>query len=206
MPRLKPVTQKRILTVARKIQARFNDHPITQQMMLIAQSSGFVVPDTHREQVEYLEALQNLKARAQKREDVFAKRMSKLVDIQFRHDISGIVWHEVNDQEEGLSFPTFHPLLRATPSDMGVMREWKSAVVRYAIQLVIENNVVFSRTNSEGLFVELEDPNQIWTFSSYYSWATLWIEHNPFEVHLILGNGNKEDSEECIWFVAGGSK
>jgi hypothetical protein len=187
----KVITQQRIFNVLDKIRERFENSPITHKV-------------TASIQISYSERQQDLDKRYEKLCDVFHKRAKKVADIQVRNNVSGIIW-ETAQPNKAFFFPTFHPLLGVTPSDIRLMQDFKPIVIEYAIKQAYARNLNFSRLNSENTFVDLDNPEQIWVLSSWYDWATLSIEQTASgcEIHLILGKGVKETAEDTIWFFAG---
>jgi hypothetical protein len=176
MPTTKIITQARILNVLDKIRERFENN-VGQQ---------------------------NLDKAYEKLCNTFDKRAKKVAHIQIRNNISGIIW-QTPHANNAFVFPTFHPLLGVTPSDMRLMQEFKPIVIEYAIKQARARNLNFSRLNSENSFVVLDNQEQIWVLSSWYEWATLSIEQTATacEIHLILGKGVKETAEDTLWFFAG---
>jgi hypothetical protein len=187
----KIITQARIFNVLDKIRKRFENSPIAHEV-------------TTNIQNPYTTQQQDLDKAYEKLCDIFYRRTRKVADIQVRSNVSGIVW-ETAHPNNAFVFPTFHPLLGITPSDMRLLQEFKPIVIEYAIKQVRARNLNFFRLNSENTFVSLNNPEQIWVLSSWYEWATLSIEQTTTgcEIHLILGKGVKETAEDTIWFFAG---
>jgi hypothetical protein len=138
----------------------------------------------------------------QSRQTTYFRRINKVLEIQEKYDISGLVWEEVNSNEEGLFFPVFSLELKTTPSDMVVMKKWKTAVIKYAVGLAIDKKMRFFRVNLEKEFVEITDLNFIWTFAAYFDWAIVTILSEPCEIHLLLGKGDRRFLDNSMYIHA----
>ena len=135
----------------------------------------------------------------QKRQATYFRRINKVLEIQEKYDISGLAWEEVNSNEEGLFFPVFLLELKTTSSDIRIVKKWKTAVIKYAVGLAIDRKMRFFRVNLEKEFVEITDLNSIWTFAGYFDWAILTILSEPYEIHLLLGKGDRHSLSDSMY-------
>ena len=206
MKQSKMQNQERVISVLAKLQQRCSEHPIARKVETIALYGG-LEPTTKYEQLR----LKDLSLQYEQLFEIFNRRTDRVVKYQLRHNISGLVWKNPNRSEpEGLILPVFYPQLQATADDMVLMSKFKAVAIGYAISQATLRSVNFFRINCEGIFVELKDPNEIWNFSAWYDWATVSVDEAPdksyCEIHLILGKGNRDPSEETLWFCAGVKK
>jgi hypothetical protein len=202
----KLVTQARLLNTLEKLDQHRKKNPVTLQVALILKESNNIkIPNTEIAQLIQHQAWQSVNTRNKKICRVHEKRLCRIQKIQLIHNVSGIVWENVNTEQAPFSFPTVHHWLKPIASDIELLLEFKPKIIQYVIDWVLENKLTVSRVaHTSETLISLSSPNDIWLLSGFYSWAHLYVyaDNRPEAkgMHLVLGTGFSDSDTKCLWF------
>ena len=125
---------------------------------------------------------------------------------QREHNISGLVWQQVEINGDRLEFPASHYQLLALPQDLQQMREALPRVIDFW-QRLTENLEIYLAVNRGKDFVPLE-MGELERVVKRTEWATVrvWQREDFLEVLLQLGWGQPADANHWRAWPTSGSE
>ncbi len=131
---------------------------------------------------------------------------SAIHEYQREHQISGIVWREVNVKGESLRYPEVDGQLIALQSDLKVLESAKSSILDFWYKVTVGMDFYLSVSNGKQYQqINIEDIKRI---DQRMQWSSLckWENTNFLEIILQLGWGKPEEACYKRGFPASGSE
>lgn len=131
---------------------------------------------------------------------------SAIHEYQREHQISGIVWREVNVKGESLRYPEVDGQLVALQNDLKILESAKSAILEFWYKVTVGMDFYLSVSNGKQYQqINIEDIKRI---DYRTQWASLWKWENTnfLEIILQLGWGKPEEACYKRGFPASGSE
>ncbi len=127
-------------------------------------------------------------------------------EYQREHQVSGIMWREVNVKGESLRYPEVDAQLIALQNDLKILESAKSSILEFWYKVTVGMDFYLSVSNGKQYQqINIEDINRI----DYRTrWASLWKWENSnfLEIILQLGWGKPEEACYKRGFPASGSE
>jgi hypothetical protein len=127
-------------------------------------------------------------------------------DYQREHQVSGIVWQQIQIRGETLRFPKVDDQLIAIPADVEILRSAKDAIVHFWRKVITGLDLYLSVNHGKDhQQITLTDVNWI---CQKTEWANLWKHENSnfLEIILQLGWGKPEEAVYKRGFPDSGSE
>lgn len=115
-------------------------------------------------------------------------------EYQREHQVSGIVWREVDVKGESLRFPEVHGQLIALQNDLKILKSTKNSILDFWYKVTVGMDFYLGFNNGKQYQkINLEDIQRI---DQRTQWASLWKwEKSDFlEIILQLGWGKPEEA------------
>ncbi len=127
-------------------------------------------------------------------------------EYQREHQVSGIMWREVNVKGESLRYPEVDAQLIALQNDLKILESAKSSILEFWYKVTVGMDFYLSVSNGKQYQqINIEDIKRI----DYRTrWASLWKWENSnfLEIILQLGWGKPEEACYKRGFPASGSE
>ena len=127
-------------------------------------------------------------------------------EYQREHQVSGIVWREVNVKGDNLRYPEVDGQLIALQNDLKILESAKNSILEFWYKVTVGMDFYLSVSNGKQYQrINIEDIKRIETRTE---WASLWKWENSnfLEIILQLGWGKPEEACYKRGFPAAGSE
>jgi hypothetical protein len=127
-------------------------------------------------------------------------------EYQREHQVSGIIWREVNIKGESLRYPEVDGQLVALQNDLKILESAKSSILEFWYNFTVGMDFYLSVSNGKQYQkINIEDIGRI---DNRTQWASLckWEKSNFLEIILQLGWGKPEEACYKRGFPASGSE
>ena len=127
-------------------------------------------------------------------------------EYQREHQVSGIVWREVNVKGESLRFPEVDGQLIALPNDLILLKSTKNSILEFWYKVTVNMDLYLSISNGKQYQpINIEDIKRV---EQRTQWASLWKweKSNFLEIILQLGWGKPEEACYKRGFPESGSE
>lgn len=153
-----------------------------QRLNLAVKASGNAVIDKYlkTEGLQKFTAYQDFKAAVHR--------------YQREHKVSGIVWRQLTIKGKTLSYPEVDAQLIALPSDIEVLKEFKTSIISFWQEVTHGMDIYLSCNHGKGYQqIESVDINRI---IQRTEWASLWKSENSnfLEIVMQLGWGQPQEA------------
>jgi hypothetical protein len=108
--------------------------------------------------------------------NTYTIRRAKILDIQVKHDISGLEWKHIEPTfvTSGFSFPFFSKELRPIARDLQTLASYKGSVIQYWVDCASKLGLVPCYL-TDGIWTPIAF-DKVWEKSSNFDWADISLD------------------------------